>query len=201
MLVAAMPDMPVELEAMLEKMQPASRAANAASVEAQQAGAAVDPAVTRSASACAARPAIPPPSGPGSPSSWPMARPRRWNCRPARVTTASRRPWPSSAGPRPIHPAGCASAGPTGGNLRTRWMDRSQRSRLPSPPARVSSYAHPLFSRHPGAAKDPSRPVQRPPIPWILRYAQDDDGGKRPVIRLALCEQRLFPAAPLSLCC
>lgn len=46
-LVAAMQDMHGEIEAMLQKMQAASRAANAASSEVRQAGAAVVPAVTQ----------------------------------------------------------------------------------------------------------------------------------------------------------
>ena len=45
-LVAAMQDMHGEIEAMLQKMQAASRAANAASAEVRQAGAAMVPAVT-----------------------------------------------------------------------------------------------------------------------------------------------------------
>jgi ABC-type transporter Mla subunit MlaD len=45
-LVAAMQDMHGEIEAMLQKMQAASRAANAASAEVRQAGTAVVPAVT-----------------------------------------------------------------------------------------------------------------------------------------------------------
>ena len=46
-LVAAMQDMHGEIEAMLQKMQAASRAVNAASSEVRQAGAAVVPAVTQ----------------------------------------------------------------------------------------------------------------------------------------------------------
>ena len=46
-LVAAMQDIHGEIEAMLQKMQAASRAANAASAEVRQAGAAVVPAVTQ----------------------------------------------------------------------------------------------------------------------------------------------------------
>ena len=46
-LVAAMQDMHGEIEEMLKKMQAASRAANAASAEVRQAGAAVVPAVTQ----------------------------------------------------------------------------------------------------------------------------------------------------------
>src|SRR5450631_1567486 len=46
-LVAAMQDMHSEIEEMLKKMQAASRAANAASSEVRQAGAAVVPAVTQ----------------------------------------------------------------------------------------------------------------------------------------------------------
>jgi AcrR family transcriptional regulator len=46
-LVAAMQDMHGEIEAMLQKMRAASRAANAASSEVRQAGAAVVPAVTQ----------------------------------------------------------------------------------------------------------------------------------------------------------
>ena len=50
-LVAAMQDMHGEIEAMLQKMQAASRAVNAASSEVRQAGAAVVPAVTQATAA------------------------------------------------------------------------------------------------------------------------------------------------------